>query len=105
MSVFPFLFCCQVRLLLGEVPDRAEFSVPGLSRPLRPYFELTQAVRSGDLVAFAQVRSTGLGAGSGGRVAVVVWLLLGCKGLARKGRLWACVYVLTVLWHALMEHP
>ncbi len=45
-----------MRLLLGEVPDRAEFSVPGLSRPLRPYFELTQAVRSGDLVAFAQVR-------------------------------------------------
>lgn len=44
-----------VRLLLGEVPDRTEFAVPGLSRALRPYFELTQAVRSGDLVAFAQV--------------------------------------------------
>mmetsp|Transcript_13646 Transcript_13646/g.23982 ORF Transcript_13646/g.23982 Transcript_13646/m.23982 type:complete len:500 (-) Transcript_13646:384-1883(-) len=44
-----------VRLLLGEVPERAEFSVHGLAALLRPYYELTQAVRSGDLVAFAQV--------------------------------------------------
>jgi len=44
-----------VRLLLGEVPDRQEFAQPGLGRALQPYLELTQAVRSGDLVAFGQV--------------------------------------------------
>jgi 26S proteasome regulatory subunit N3 len=42
-----------VRLLLGEVPDRAEFSAPGMHAPLKPYFELTNAVRSGDLARFA----------------------------------------------------
>jgi 26S proteasome regulatory subunit N3 len=42
-----------VRLLLGEVPDRAEFSQPGMHAPLKPYFELTCAVRSGDLARFA----------------------------------------------------
>jgi len=44
-----------VRLLLGEVPERAEFAVPGLSQPLQPYYEVTQAVRRGNLDAFAQV--------------------------------------------------
>jgi len=48
-------FCSQVRLLLGEVPERAEFAVPGLSQPLQPYYEVTQAVRRGNLEAFAQV--------------------------------------------------
>jgi len=43
-----------VRLLLGEVPDRAEFSAPGTRAPLKPYFELTCAVRSGDLARFAE---------------------------------------------------
>lgn len=46
----------QVRLLLGEVPDRSEFAVPGLLAPLQPYYEVTQAVRRGNLEAFAQVR-------------------------------------------------
>jgi len=46
-----------VRLLLGEVPERVEFAAPGLARALRPYFELTSAVRSGDLVAFGQVEA------------------------------------------------
>ncbi|GAX76172.1 hypothetical protein CEUSTIGMA_g3616.t1 [Chlamydomonas eustigma] len=44
-----------VRLLLGEVPDRQEFTAPGLHKALQPYLELTQAVRSGDLVAFDKV--------------------------------------------------
>jgi hypothetical protein len=42
----------QVRLLLGEIPERAEFSAPGMREPLTPYFELTCAVRSGDLATF-----------------------------------------------------
>ena len=42
-------------MLLGEVPERAEFAVPGLSQPLQPYYEVTQAVRRGNLEAFAQV--------------------------------------------------
>lgn len=46
------LLCCQVRLLLGEIPERAEFSAPGMREPLTPYFELTCAVRSGDLATF-----------------------------------------------------
>ncbi|GFR43460.1 hypothetical protein Agub_g4543 [Astrephomene gubernaculifera] len=44
-----------VRLLLGEIPDRPEFAAPGMSRPLQPYFELTQAVKAGDTLAFKQV--------------------------------------------------
>eukprot|EP00878_Enallax_costatus_P015837 GHUV01016597.1.p1 GENE.GHUV01016597.1~~GHUV01016597.1.p1 ORF type:complete len:401 (+),score=128.17 GHUV01016597.1:196-1398(+) len=41
-----------VRLLLGEIPEHAEFSAPGMRQPLTPYFELTCAVRSGDLATF-----------------------------------------------------
>ncbi len=41
-----------VRLLLGEIPERSEFSVPGMRAALQPYFELTTAVRSGDLTTF-----------------------------------------------------
>jgi 26S proteasome regulatory subunit N3 len=41
-----------VRLLLGEVPEHAEFTAPGLAKPLEPYFKVAQAVRAGDLVAF-----------------------------------------------------
>ena len=44
-----------VRLLLGEVPERQEFALPGLGRALEPYLELTTAVRSGDLIKFAEV--------------------------------------------------
>lgn len=44
-----------VRLLLGEIPDRPEFAQPGMKGALQPYFELTQAVRHGDLTAFAEV--------------------------------------------------
>lgn len=45
-----------VRLLLGEVPERAEFAQPGLFGALQPYFQLALAVKNGDLVAFAKVR-------------------------------------------------
>ena len=51
-----------VRLLLGEVPDRTEFTAPDMAGPLGPYFDLTQAVRSGDLTAFRCV-GEGLGLG------------------------------------------
>jgi 26S proteasome regulatory subunit N3 len=44
-----------VRLLLGEVPDRREFALPGLGTSLQPYLDLTQAVRSGDLKMFSEV--------------------------------------------------
>lgn len=44
-----------VRLLLGEIPERAEFSAHGMRAALRPYFELTTAVRSGDLATFRAV--------------------------------------------------
>eukprot|EP00884_Botryococcus_braunii_P008416 jgi/Botrbrau1/17576/Bobra.0166s0020.3 len=44
-----------VRLLLGEIPEHSELTAIGLRDALRPYFELTQAVRSGDLTAFRAV--------------------------------------------------
>ena len=45
-----------VRLLLSDVPERTELTVPGLATALAPYFQLTNAVRIGDLNAFRQVR-------------------------------------------------
>lgn len=44
-----------VRLLLGEVPDRTEFTAPDTAAHLAPYFEVAQAVRGGDLGAFSAV--------------------------------------------------
>lgn len=41
-----------VQLLLGEIPDRAVFRHPQSRSPMRPYMELVQAVRMGDLAAF-----------------------------------------------------
>ncbi|CAN0456681.1 unnamed protein product [Discosporangium mesarthrocarpum] len=43
------------QLLLGEVPERAVFNQEGFSVALRPYLELTQAVRQGDLIEFNKV--------------------------------------------------
>ncbi|XP_065920620.1 26S proteasome non-ATPase regulatory subunit 3-like [Dysidea avara] len=48
-------FAVVVQLLLGEIPDKAMFRDPTLKKPLLPYFRLTQAVRSGDLVHFNEV--------------------------------------------------
>lgn len=44
-----------VRLLLGEVPERSEFQAKGMQAALRPYLELTQAVRNGDVAAFNRI--------------------------------------------------
>ncbi|KAL9330419.1 hypothetical protein ACSQ67_000029 [Phaseolus vulgaris] len=44
-----------VRLLLGEVPERNVFMQRGMEKALRPYFELTNAVRIGDLDLFKNV--------------------------------------------------
>lgn len=44
-----------VRLLLGEIPERTIFMVPGMRATLHPYFELTNAVRIGDLELFRAV--------------------------------------------------
>ena len=41
-----------VRLLLGEVPEREELVEAGLEEQLWPYFQITNAVRIGDLSAF-----------------------------------------------------
>ncbi|XP_047330846.1 probable 26S proteasome non-ATPase regulatory subunit 3 [Impatiens glandulifera] len=44
-----------VRLLLGEIPERTVFMQKGMEQALRPYFELTNAVRIGDLEQFRSV--------------------------------------------------
>ncbi|XP_022959338.1 probable 26S proteasome non-ATPase regulatory subunit 3 isoform X2 [Cucurbita moschata] len=44
-----------VRLLLGEIPERTVFMQKGMETALRPYFELTNAVRIGDLELFRTV--------------------------------------------------
>jgi 26S proteasome regulatory subunit N3 len=44
-----------VELLMGQIPDRELFTQPGFRSPLRPYFELTQSVRDGDLGAFHSI--------------------------------------------------
>ncbi|XP_039003242.1 26S proteasome non-ATPase regulatory subunit 3 homolog A-like [Hibiscus syriacus] len=44
-----------VRLLLGEIPERTIFVQKGIEKALRPYFELTNAVRIGDLELFQSV--------------------------------------------------
>lgn len=47
-----FKWLVLVRLLLGEIPERTIFVQPGLEQALKPYFDLTDAVRRGDLKAF-----------------------------------------------------
>jgi hypothetical protein len=41
-----------VRLLLSDIPERAELAAPGLATALQPYFHLTNAVRIGSLATF-----------------------------------------------------
>ena len=41
-----------VRLLLSDIPERAELAAPGLATSLQPYFHLTNAVRTGSLATF-----------------------------------------------------
>ncbi|MEW5319431.1 MAG: hypothetical protein WDW38_010584 [Sanguina aurantia] len=45
----------MVRLLLGEIPLRSEFTAPGTAAALAPFYELAVAVRAGDTLAFAKV--------------------------------------------------
>ncbi|CEO95789.1 hypothetical protein PBRA_004502 [Plasmodiophora brassicae] len=47
-----------IQLLMGDIPERSLFFEPTLVRSLRPYFQLTQAVRIGDLNAFTTAQST-----------------------------------------------
>lgn len=44
-----------VELLLGDIPDKSLFRQPTLRRALQPYFQLTQAVRMGNLGRFNEV--------------------------------------------------
>lgn len=44
-----------VELLLGDIPERALFRQPMMRRTLTPYFQLTQAVRTGNLQRFTEV--------------------------------------------------
>ncbi|KAL5011013.1 hypothetical protein ScPMuIL_013318 [Solemya velum] len=44
-----------VELLLGDIPDRAVFRQPPMRKTLAPYFQLTQAVRAGNLPRFNEV--------------------------------------------------
>lgn len=47
-----------VELLLGDIPDRQIFRQAMLRRALSPYFQLTQAVRMGELQKFNEVLNT-----------------------------------------------
>ncbi|XP_078036863.1 regulatory particle non-ATPase 3 [Augochlora pura] len=44
-----------VELLLGDIPERQIFRQAAMRRALAPYFQLTQAVRSGNLERFGEV--------------------------------------------------
>eukprot|EP01102_Stenamoeba_stenopodia_P017700 TRINITY_DN6383_c0_g2_i1.p1 TRINITY_DN6383_c0_g2~~TRINITY_DN6383_c0_g2_i1.p1 ORF type:complete len:502 (-),score=125.91 TRINITY_DN6383_c0_g2_i1:1558-3063(-) len=46
---------CVVQLLLGEIPERSIFRQPGLTNALKPYLQITKAVRVGDLASFLRV--------------------------------------------------
>ena len=48
-------FALVVELLLGDVPERSIFNEIDLALPLRPYFHLTEAVRTGDVNAYTNV--------------------------------------------------
>jgi len=45
---------CIVQLLTGEIPEISVFRQQGMKLALVPYFELTRAVRVGDLAAFQE---------------------------------------------------
>ncbi|GIX74345.1 26S proteasome non-ATPase regulatory subunit 3 [Caerostris extrusa] len=44
-----------VELLLGDIPDRSLFRQPQLRKSLAPYYQLTQAVKAGNLNMFNEV--------------------------------------------------
>ncbi|KAG0041539.1 26S proteasome non-ATPase regulatory subunit, partial [Gryganskiella cystojenkinii] len=47
-----------VQLLMGEIPERSLFRQPVLRKALVPYFQITQAVRIGDLTKFQETLAT-----------------------------------------------
>mmetsp|Transcript_14632 Transcript_14632/g.26235 ORF Transcript_14632/g.26235 Transcript_14632/m.26235 type:complete len:515 (-) Transcript_14632:187-1731(-) len=47
-----------VQLLMGDMPERSEFSKPEFELPLLPYFELCKAVRNGSLAEYDHVCKT-----------------------------------------------
>ncbi|CAF1503254.1 unnamed protein product [Adineta steineri] len=51
-------FLITVELLLGDIPDKAVFNNPQLKRSLDPYYQLTLAVRAGNLSRFKEVLET-----------------------------------------------
>lgn len=48
-------FLVVVELLLGDIPERQVFRQASMRRSLAPYFQLTQAVRMGNLQRFGEV--------------------------------------------------
>lgn len=53
-----YKFLITVELLLGDIPDKATFKNPQLKQSLNPYYQLTLAVRAGDLGRFKEVLET-----------------------------------------------
>jgi len=47
-------FLVIVQLLLGEIPERSIFRTKGIIHALKPYLQVTQAVRTGDVALFKQ---------------------------------------------------
>jgi len=47
-------FLVIVQLLLGEIPERSVFRTKGIIHALKPYLQVTQAVRTGDVALFKQ---------------------------------------------------
>jgi len=43
-----------IELLMGDIPERSVFKQPLLEKPLVPYFEVTKAVRIGDINQFSE---------------------------------------------------
>jgi 26S proteasome regulatory subunit N3 len=41
---------------MGEIPEKSLFRTKGIQRALKPYLQLTQAVRVGDLAAFTELQ-------------------------------------------------
>ena len=46
---------CVVQLLMGDIPDRSCFGMTGQRDAMKPYLELTMAVRGGELAVFTTV--------------------------------------------------
>jgi 26S proteasome regulatory subunit N3 len=44
-----------VQLLMGDIPERSVFNLSETRAALKPYLDLTQTVRAGDLHQFSQV--------------------------------------------------